>query len=115
MTYLAAHLSMTNMSGTGLLIMTLSILAALAFLLISVSLAARKPYNELRQPGEQWNGPVQGGMFAGDPRSVLPHRDTPAAATSEPPGREHGEDSAVAAQRGQERDKDHQPGSPMAL
>jgi hypothetical protein len=84
-----------DMSAGGLAVMSVVIVVCLMALLIPVNLAARPPRHQRQNRYEQWSGPVQGGMHAGDPRSVAPHRDAPADEISGPPGSgDHGEQAA---------------------
>ncbi|HWG13548.1 MAG TPA: hypothetical protein VG268_09790 [Streptosporangiaceae bacterium] len=80
----------TDISETGLIVMSIVIIISLAALLIPVNLAARPP--RYPQPGGPVSRarPVEGSTHLGEPRSVAPHRDEPA----EPAG------SAEAVPRG---------------
>lgn len=75
----------TDMSAGGLGVMVAVIIVSLGALLIPVNLASRPPRHQRQSRYEQWYGPVQGGMHAGDPRSVAPHRDAPADEIPGPP------------------------------
>ena len=48
------------------------------FLLLPPILAGRAPRHKGPASMPPWSGPVQGGVHAGDGRSVAPHRDAPA-------------------------------------
>jgi hypothetical protein len=64
------------MSATALWIMCAVIVVALAIWLITVGLAARRPYFRNAHP-EARRGRVQGGTHIGGGRSVAPRRDAP--------------------------------------
>jgi hypothetical protein len=119
-----------DMSAGGLVIMVIVIVVCLGVLLIPVNLAARPPQRQRQNRNEQWYGPVQGGMHAGDPRSAVPHRDAPADEVSGPPesgGQEKqpasGRGEQAGAERGNQRAAAHanaghqnhpRPGNPAA-
>ena len=90
-----------DMSAGGLVIMVIVIVAALGALLIPVNMAARPPQRQRQNRNEQWYGPVQGSMHAGDPRSVAPHRDAPAEEVSGPRG-SGGQEKQPASERGEQ-------------
>lgn len=60
--------------------------AGLAIWLVSVALAARKPYQEHAHGGRLRGTAVQGGMHVGAGRSVAPRRDEPAIPGEVPAG-----------------------------
>jgi hypothetical protein len=91
----------TDMSAGGLAVMVIVIVASLGALLIPVNLAARPPRSQRQNRYEQRYGPVQGGMHAGDPRSVLPHRDAPADEVSWSPGSSDQEKQPPTSGRGE--------------
>ena len=76
---LAYETSITTMSESGLIVLSICAVFLMGFLLLPPILAGRAP----RQKGPaslppQTGGPVQGGVHAGDGRSVAPHRTAPA-------------------------------------
>jgi hypothetical protein len=72
-------------SATGIWIIVAVAVIGLAVWLISVALAARKPYQE-HAHGARLRGRVQGGMHVGGGRSVAPRRDEPTGPGDVPPG-----------------------------
>jgi hypothetical protein len=75
---LAVQTSITNMPEGGLIVMSIVVMFLLAALLLPPVLAGRAPRNKGPASTPPWSGPVQGGVHAGDGRSVAPHRDAPA-------------------------------------
>jgi hypothetical protein len=80
---LAAHpgstnVSVTNMPESGLIVMAIGVTLLLACLLLAPVLAGRARRQKGPASVPSWSGPVQGGLHAGDGRSVAPHRDAPA-------------------------------------
>ena len=74
----AVQTSITNMSESGLIVLSVSAVVLAGFLLIPVMLAGRAPRQTSPASVPPWTGPVQGGVHLGDGRSVAPHRDAPA-------------------------------------
>jgi hypothetical protein len=74
----STNVSATNMPESGLIIMSICVVILGAFLLLPPILAGRAPRQEHPTSTPPWSGPVQGGVHAGDGRSVAPHRDAPA-------------------------------------
>jgi hypothetical protein len=72
-------------SVTAIWIICAVIVASLAIWLISVALAARKPYHE-HPRGERLRGRVQGGMHVGGGRSVSPNPEEPVTPGDAPEG-----------------------------
>ena len=75
--------SITNMSEGGLIVLSVGSVLLGCALLIPVMLAGRAPRRSEPASMPPWTGPVQGGIHAGDGRSVAPHRDAPAEAFDE--------------------------------
>jgi hypothetical protein len=75
---LAVQTSITNMSESGLIVLSICAMFLLAALLLPPVLAGRAPRHKGPASTPPWSGPVQGGVHAGDGRSVAPHRDAPA-------------------------------------
>jgi hypothetical protein len=75
---LAYETSITNMSESGLIVLSICAIILAGFLLIPVMLAGRAPRQKGPASTPPWTGPVQGGVHLGDGRSVAPHRDAPA-------------------------------------
>ena len=98
---LASGYYQTDMSAGGLGVMAAVIVVCLGALLIPVNLAARPPRHQRQNRYEEQYAPVQGGMHAGDPRSVAPHRDAPADEVSGPPGA-GGHEEQAAPGRGEQ-------------
>jgi hypothetical protein len=105
---IAAHAMMplataypTEMPAGGLAIMVIVIVVSLGALLIPVNLAARPPRHQRQNRHEQWHGPVQGGIHAGDSRSVAPHRNALADEVPGPRGSGDQEKQA-ASERGEQ-------------
>ena len=98
------------MSGTttGIVVICVVIVVGLAVWLVTVALAARRPYSQ-NPKREQMRGLVQGGRHVGGGRSVAPTRDAPVPeGGGEPPTPEE-EDAAQAEQPAR------RSGSPMDL
>jgi hypothetical protein len=74
----STNVSVTNMPESGLIIMSICVVILGAFLLLPPILAGRAPRQKHPGSTPPWSGPVQGGVHAGDGRSVAPHRDAPA-------------------------------------
>ncbi len=74
----AVQTSITNMSESGLIVLSVSAVVLAGFLLIPVMLAGRAPRQTSPASVPPVTGPVQGGVHLGDGRSVAPHRDAPA-------------------------------------
>jgi hypothetical protein len=72
--------SITNMSESGLIVLSICAVILVGFLLVPVMLAGRAPRQKGPASTPPWTGPVQGGVHLGDGRSVAPHRDAPAEA-----------------------------------
>ncbi len=72
--------NITNMSETGLIVLSVGSVILGCALLIPVMLAGRAPRRTEPASMPPWTGPVQGGIHAGDGRTVAPHRDAPAEA-----------------------------------
>ena len=75
---LAVQTSITNMPESGLIVLSIAAMFLLACLLLPPVLAGRAPRHKGPASTPPWSGPVQGGVHAGDGRSVAPHRDAPA-------------------------------------
>ena len=75
---LAVQTSITNMPESGLIVLSIGAVILGAFLLLPPILAGRAPRHKGPASMPPWSGPVQGGVHAGDGRSVAPHRDAPA-------------------------------------
>ena len=75
---LAVQTSITNMPESGLIVLSISAVVLAGFLLLPPILAGRAPRHKGPASMPPWSGPVQGGVHAGDGRSVAPHRDAPA-------------------------------------
>jgi hypothetical protein len=103
------------MSAGSLAVMAIVIVVCLGALLIPVNLAARAPQHQRQNRYEQLHGPVQGGMHAGDPRSVAPHRDAPADEVSGGPG-SGDQEKQPGAERGEQAGAEpgNQPAAPHA-
>jgi hypothetical protein len=81
---LAVQTSITNMPESGLIVLSICAMFLLAALLLPPVLAGRAPRHKGPASTPPWSGPVQGGVHAGDGRSVAPHRDAPAEGYDEP-------------------------------
>ncbi len=77
---LAVQTSITNMPESGLIVLSIGAVILGCFLLLPPILAGRAPRHKGPASMPPWSGPVQGGVHAGDGRSVAPHRDAPAEA-----------------------------------
>jgi hypothetical protein len=75
---LAYETSITNMSESGLVVLSICAVVLMAFLLLPPILAGRAPRQKGPASLPPQTGPVQGGVHAGDGRSVAPHRTAPA-------------------------------------
>ena len=75
---LAVQTSITNMPESGLIVLSIGAVILGCFLLLPPILAGRAPRQKGPASTPPWSGPVQGGVHAGDGRSVAPHRDAPA-------------------------------------
>ena len=75
--------SITNMSESGLIVLSICAVILAAGLLLPPILAGRAPRHRGPASTPPWSGPVQGGVHLGDGRSVAPHRDAPAEAFDE--------------------------------
>jgi hypothetical protein len=75
---LAYETSITNMSESGLVVLSICAVVLMAFLLLPPILAGRAPRQKGPASPPPPTGPVQGGVHAGDGRSVAPHRTAPA-------------------------------------
>ena len=75
---LAVQTSITNMPESGLIVLSVGAVFLGCALLLPPILASRAPRNKGPASMPPWSGPVQGGVHAGDGRSVAPHRDAPA-------------------------------------
>ncbi|HEY6498760.1 MAG TPA: hypothetical protein VIZ20_05000 [Streptosporangiaceae bacterium] len=75
---LAVQTSITNMPESGLIVMSVAAVFLGCALLLPPILAGRAPRQKGPASTLPWSGPVQGGVHAGDGRSVAPHRDAPA-------------------------------------
>jgi hypothetical protein len=71
------------MPESGLIVLSIGAMLLLACLLLPPVLAGRAPRQKGPASAPPWSGPVQGGVHAGDGRSVAPHRDAPAEAYDE--------------------------------
>ena len=76
----STNVSITNMPESGLIVLSIGAMLLLACLLLPPVLAGRAPRQKGTASTPPWSGPVQGGVHAGDGRSVAPHRDAPAEA-----------------------------------
>jgi hypothetical protein len=76
----STNVSVTNMSESGLIVLSICSVILAGFLLVPVMLAGRAPRQRGPASTPPWTGPVQGGVHLGDGRSVAPHRDAPAEA-----------------------------------
>ncbi|HWG14982.1 MAG TPA: hypothetical protein VG268_17070 [Streptosporangiaceae bacterium] len=74
----STNVSVTNMSESGLIVLSICSVILAGFLLVPVMLAGRAPRQRGPASTPPWTGPVQGGVHLGDGRSVAPHRDAPA-------------------------------------
>ena len=79
----AVETNITSMSETGLIVLSVGAILCCCALLIPVMLAGRAPRRRGPAGTPPPTGPVQGGVHAGDGRSVAPHRDAPAEGLSE--------------------------------
>jgi hypothetical protein len=70
--------SITTMSESGLIVLSVAAVFLGCALLLPPILAGRAPRQKGPASMPPWSGPVQGGVHAGDGRSVAPHRDAPA-------------------------------------
>jgi hypothetical protein len=70
--------SITTMSESGLIVLSIAAVFLGCALLLPPILAGRAPRRKGPASMPPWSGPVQGGVHAGDGRSVAPHRDAPA-------------------------------------
>jgi hypothetical protein len=70
--------SITTMSEGGLIVLSICAVILMAFLLLPPILAGRAPRQKGPANLPPQTGPVQGGVHAGDGRSVAPHRTAPA-------------------------------------
>jgi hypothetical protein len=75
---LAVQTSITNMPESGLIVLSVGAIILGCCLLLPPVLAGRAPRQKGPASAPPWSGPVQGGVHAGDGRSVAPHRDAPA-------------------------------------
>jgi hypothetical protein len=75
---LAVQTSITNMPESGLIVLSIGAIILGCFLLLPPILAGRASRQKGQVSTPPWSGPVQGGVHAGDGRSVAPHRDAPA-------------------------------------
>ena len=75
---LAYETSITNMPESGLIVLGVASIFLACALLLPPILASRAPRQKGPTSMPPWSGPVQGGVHAGDGRSVAPHRDAPA-------------------------------------
>jgi hypothetical protein len=75
---LAVQTSITNMPESGLIVLSVAAVFLGCALLLPPILAGRAPRQKGPASTPSWSGPVQGGVHAGDGRSVAPHRDAPA-------------------------------------
>lgn len=75
---LAVQTSITSMPESGLIVLSVGGIILGCFLLLPPILASRAPRRKVPASTPPWSGPVQGGVHAGDGRSVAPHRDAPA-------------------------------------
>ena len=66
--------SITTMSEGGLIVLSICAVILMAFLLLPPILAGRAPRQKGPASPLPQTGPVQGGVHAGDGRSVAPHR-----------------------------------------
>jgi hypothetical protein len=80
---LAVQTSITNMPESGLIVLSVAAVFLGCALLLPPILAGRAPRHKGPASMPPWSGPVQGGVHAGDGRSVAPHRDAPAEAYDE--------------------------------
>jgi hypothetical protein len=95
---------------TGIVIICVVVVVALAVWLGLVARAARRPGGK-NKGGQPTRGLVQGGEHVGDGRSVMPHRDAevPQDGGTPPPPEETAESAASA------RRTEHRSVSPMDL
>jgi hypothetical protein len=75
---LAYETSITTMSESGLIVLSICAVLLMGFLLLPPILAGRAPRRKGPASALPQTGPVQGGVHAGDGRSVAPHRTAPA-------------------------------------
>jgi hypothetical protein len=75
---LAYETSITNMSESGLVVLSICAVVLMSFLLLPPILAGRAPRQKSPASLPPQTGPVQGGVHAGDGRSVAPNRTAPA-------------------------------------
>jgi hypothetical protein len=75
---LAYETSITTMSESGLIVLSICAVFLMGFLLLPPILAGRAPRQKAPASLPPQTGPVQGGVHAGDGRSVAPHRTAPA-------------------------------------
>jgi hypothetical protein len=75
---LAYETSITTMSESGLIVLSICAVLLMGFLLLPPILAGRAPRHKGPASLPPQTGPVQGGVHAGDGRSVAPHRTAPA-------------------------------------
>ncbi|HEY2279042.1 MAG TPA: hypothetical protein VGI00_11845 [Streptosporangiaceae bacterium] len=74
----STNVSATNMSESGLIVLSICAVVLMAFLLLPPILAGRAPRQKGPASPLPQTGSVQGGVHAGDGRSVAPHRTAPA-------------------------------------
>ena len=70
--------SITTMPESGLIVLSVAAVFLGCALLLPPILASRATRQKTPASMPPWSGPVQGGVHAGDGRSVAPHRDAPA-------------------------------------
>ena len=70
--------SITTMPESGLIVLSVAAVFLGCALLLPPILASRSTRQKGPASTPPWSGPVQGGVHAGDGRSVAPHRDAPA-------------------------------------
>lgn len=75
---LAVQTSITNMPESGLIVLSVAAVFLGCALLLPPILAGRAPRQKGPASLPPQTGPVQGGVHAGDGRSVAPHRTAPA-------------------------------------
>jgi hypothetical protein len=101
-------------SATAIWAICAVVVAGLAFWLVTVALAARKPSQE-HAHGEQLRGRVQGGMHVGGGRSVAPRRDEPVTPGETVAGNTLHPDAADEDDTGQSGRARQGSGNPMDL
>jgi hypothetical protein len=85
--------SITTMSEGGLIVLSICAVILMSFLLLPPILAGRAPRQKGPASPLPQTGPVQGGVHAGDGRSVAPHRTAQATVI-------HDEDGAAGDEAG---------------